>query len=195
MSEPEDQAQAIEQLQEVSDAASEALTEVKTISHNLRPYQLDRLGLSKVIVATVSAVDDGSEIRFSSEIAELAGSLSKEAEINLYRIVQEGLHNIVEHSAATEATVIVKRDSQNVQIEIRDNGKGFRQATPESSSGGMGLISIAERAKIIGARCEICSAPGEGTVISINVPLSGDGGWNIFDPKDAGHAFTGEAPK
>ena len=133
LSEPEDQAQAIEQLQEVSDAASEALTEVKTISHNLRPYQLDRLGLSKVIVATVSAVDDGSEIRFSSEIAELAGSLSKEAEINLYRIVQEGLHNIVEHSAATEATVIVKRDSQNVQIEIRDNGKGFRQATPEAS--------------------------------------------------------------
>jgi signal transduction histidine kinase len=172
LSTPEDHTQALEQLDEVSTAASEALVEVKAVAHNLRPYQLDRLGLTKALDAMVKAVSDSSDIRFTTDIVELDSVLPKGAEINLYRIVQESLNNIVKHSAATEASVIVKRDPQNIHVEIRDNGKGFVPgSSSDSSPGGLGLVGIAERAKILGARCEIHSAPGRGTIISINAPV------------------------
>jgi signal transduction histidine kinase len=172
LSAPEDHSQAIEQLQEVSTAASEALVEVKAIAHNLRPYQLDRLGLSKAIAAMVKAVSNSSEIRFAADIADLDGILPQEAEINLYRIVQESLNNIVQHSRATEASVIVKRDSHGIHVEIRDNGQGFVAGhLSESSTGGLGLMGITERARIFGAKSEIRSAPGSGTIVTVNVPL------------------------
>jgi signal transduction histidine kinase len=172
LSAPEDHAQAIEQLNEVSMAASEALVEVKAIAHNLRPYQIDRLGLRKAIEAMVKAVADSSGIRFTAEIAELDNTLPKDAEINLYRIVQESLSNIVVHSAATEASVSVRKDSHSIQIEVRDNGKGFLQGSAsQTSTGGLGLVSIAERAKILGATCEIQSTPGRGTIVSVKLQL------------------------
>jgi signal transduction histidine kinase len=68
LSTPEDHSQALEQLDEVSTAASEALVEVKAVAHNLRPYQLDRLGLTKALDAMVKAVSDSSEIRFTTDI-------------------------------------------------------------------------------------------------------------------------------
>ena len=172
LSTPEDHAQALEQLDEVSTAASEALVEVKAVAHNLRPYQLDRLGLTKALDAMVKAVSDSSDIRFATDIAELDSVLPKGAEINLYRIVQESLNNIVKHSAATEASVIVKKDAQSIHVEIRDNGKGFVPASSsDPAAGGLGLVGIAERAKILGAKCEIHSTPGRGTIISINAGL------------------------
>ena len=122
----------------------------------------------------VKAVADASDIRFTTEIAELDSALPKGAEINLYRIIQESLNNIVKHAAATEASVIVKNDAQNIHVEVRDNGKGFVPGSAsDSPAGGLGLVGIAERAKILGARCEIHSAPGKGTTISINVVLGG----------------------
>jgi ligand-binding sensor domain-containing protein/signal transduction histidine kinase len=172
LSTPDDHSQALEQLDEVSTAASDALVEVKAVAHNLRPYQLDRLGLTKALDAMVKAVSDSSDIRFTTDITDLDSVLPKGAEINLYRIVQESLNNIIKHSAATEASVIVKKDARSIHIEIRDNGKGFVPGSSnDSAAGGLGLVGIAERAKILGARCEIHSAPGKGTIISINAVI------------------------
>jgi signal transduction histidine kinase len=167
LSTPDDHEQALEQLQEVSTAASEALVEVKAIAHNLRPYQLDRLGLSKALAAMVKSVADSGPILFTTEIADLDGLLSKEAEINLYRIVQESLNNIVQHSAATKASLVVKNDLNSIQIKVQDNGKGFAGNVGDPAFGGLGLIGIAERAKILGASCDISSVLGRGTTISI----------------------------
>jgi ligand-binding sensor domain-containing protein/signal transduction histidine kinase len=174
LSNPEDHTQSLEQLNEVSTAASEALVEVKAVAHNLRPYQLDRLGLTKALDAMVKTVSGSSDIRFVTDIAELDSVVPKGAEINLYRIVQESLNNIVKHSAATEAGVIVRKTGQNIHIEIRDNGKGFAPGSfSDSRPGGLGLVSIAERAKILGAKWEIQAAPGRGTIISIDAGLGG----------------------
>lgn len=172
LSTPEDHKQALEQLDEVSTAASEALVEVKAVAHNLRPYQLDRLGLTKALDAMVKAVSDSSDIRFTTDIAQLDSVLPKGAEINLYRIVQESLNNIVKHSAATEACVIVKKDAHSIHVEIRDNGKGFvAVSSSDLAADGLGLVGITERAKILGAKYEIHSAPGKGTIIRINAGL------------------------
>jgi len=166
---PEDNHQAQERVAQISAVASQAITEVKEISYNLRPYQLDRLGLSRAIKALIDSVANSSEIKFEISIDDLTGLFSKEAEINLYRIIQEGLSNIIKHSGATEARISIKRQSGGTVVTMQDNGRGFVQQRPESKDGGFGLIGLAERVRMLGGKHIIQSAPGQGTVITINI--------------------------
>ena len=90
------------QIQIIADEVSHAIAEVRQISHNLRPYQLDMLGLTKAIEVLVEqepAMPRG--IRFEIVADDLSGAFPKEAEIHFYRVVQECLHNITRHSRAT----------------------------------------------------------------------------------------------
>jgi len=165
----EGSSQAQERVTQISEVASQAITEVKAISYNLRPYQLDRLGLSRAIKALVDNVANSSNIKFEIMIDNLDGLFSKEAEINLYRIIQEAVNNIVKHSAATEARIAINREVGGAVVTIQDNGRGFVLTRPESKDGGFGLIGLSERARMLGARHTIQSAPGQGTTITINV--------------------------
>jgi signal transduction histidine kinase/ligand-binding sensor domain-containing protein len=159
-----------EQLDEVSSEVSQAIAEVKEISYNLRPHQLDQLGLSKALKALLKRVSDSSGIAFNAEVEDVDGLLSPEAEISLYRIVQEGINNIVKHSGATAARVTLVRDDSGLRLEIRDNGRGF--APDATTSGrGFGLIGIVERARLLGGRPQIQSAPGAGTTITIEMEM------------------------
>jgi len=168
----EDGSPAKKHFDEISTMTSQALEEVREITHNLRPYHLDRLGLKEALEFMLEKVASASEIRFSAEIDSMDGVFSKEAEMNMYRIVQEGINNIIKHSKATEATVRLKCDGRCIQLIIVDNGKGFI-STPNSSntlrSGCFGLTGISERARMIGGREVIHSVPGEGTTITITV--------------------------
>jgi ligand-binding sensor domain-containing protein/signal transduction histidine kinase len=114
-----------EQVERISEQSSLAIDEVKEISYNLRPHLLDRLGLTKALESMIRKVAglSGLDIRF--EIDGIDDAFSKETEINLYRIVQEGLNNIVKHAEATEAQVIIKRLGRIAHVTIGDNGKGF----------------------------------------------------------------------
>ena len=114
-----------EQFEEISFAASSAIDEVREIAHNLRPHELDKLGLIQAVKSMVAKVSDSSAIRFSSDLDEFDGLLPLEAETSIYRIVQEGLNNIVKHADATEALVSVKRIGNELVITVSDNGKGI----------------------------------------------------------------------
>jgi len=163
-----------EQFDQISTQSTQAIDEVKEIAYNLRPYLLDRLGLTKAIESMLNKVAGSSGIRFSARIDQLDGLFSKEGEINLYRIVQESVNNIVKHAAANEAEVTIKKQGQQVAITIKDNGKGFsaRGANPgEPGKRGFGLIGIAERARLLGGRPMIESSPGLGTTIRLTLPL------------------------
>ncbi|HYJ46423.1 MAG TPA: two-component regulator propeller domain-containing protein, partial [Pyrinomonadaceae bacterium] len=122
---PDDSVRAVEQLNEISAIASQTIEEVREIAHNLRPFQLDRFGLTKALQSIVRRVRDSSGIEFTADVEPLDGLFSKEAEINLYRIVQESINNVVKHSGATRATLRVAREARSVVIEIQDNGQGF----------------------------------------------------------------------
>ena len=98
-----------EQLEEISAEASRALNEVREISYDLRPYQLDRLGLTKAIEAVVATAASASQTEFAADIDDIDDLFPEESRINLYRIVQESLNNILKHAAATHARVTVKR--------------------------------------------------------------------------------------
>ncbi len=176
---PQDQEMALTQMSEISDTASQAIGEVREIAYNLRPYQLDRLGLTKAIEAILTRVASSSTIEFSSEIDRIDGLFSKEGEINLYRMVQESVSNIVKHSEATRAHVEVRSRGQAVTIVIEDNGRGFaRSSDGDSQKRGLGLVGLAERARLLGARHEIHSAPGKGTKVTIRLAIEerGNGG-------------------
>src|SRR5205085_10263371 len=120
-------------------------------------------------------VADASGIRFTAEIAELDRLFAPDEEINLYRIAQECLNNIVKHSGASAATVRLRREQDWVELIVSDNGKGFVEtalAAPtsdgqEQTRRGFGLMGIRERARLFQAEPTLHSTPGEGTTISI----------------------------
>jgi signal transduction histidine kinase len=174
---------AKEQFDRISAQSAQAIDEVKEIAYNLRPYLLDRLGLTKAIQSMLNKVAGSSGIHFSAEIDQLDGLLSKEQEINLYRIVQESVNNIVKHASASDAKVIIKRDDHGVDITIHDNGRGFypkETDAHEQQRRGFGLIGIAERARILGGRPVIESSPGQGTTIKMRL-VSKDGRRDVRD--------------
>ena len=164
-----------QQVDEISTETSQAINEVKEISYNLRPYQLDRIGLTKAIQSLINKARVSSEIDFSSDIRDIDDILPKESEINFYRIVQESINNIVKHSAATVAHVAVTVEDHELALTVQDNGRGFVPGAPaESGGGGFGLIGIAERVRILGGTQTIHSAPGQGTTTAIRIGLQDD---------------------
>lgn len=161
-----------QRLREISEVASQAVEEVRQIINDLRPYQLDRLGLTQAIRAIVSRASESSSILFASHVDDMDGIFDKDSEIHIYRIVQEAVSNVLKHSQATEATVVVRSDPAKVSISVRDNGKGFDPGTldlPGTVRSGHGLTSIAERVRILGGTWRLNSHPGEGTRLDVEI--------------------------
>lgn len=161
------------QMEAISDAASHAITEVRSIAYGLHPYQLDRLGLTKALESLVKTAAASSDVTFAYEIDPVDGVLSKDAEINLYRIVQEGINNVLKHSEAAEAYVSVRVGAASVQVTIRDDGRGFAVTAHDGARRGLGLHGMAERAKMLGGALDVSSAPGTGTVVRLRCDTFG----------------------
>jgi signal transduction histidine kinase len=101
--------------------------------------------------------------------------LSTETALRLFRVLQEGLNNVVKHSGATSALVELTLEPSHVRLTICDNGKGFApgSVTPTVAGHGFGLVGMQERARMMGGELTIDSEPGHGTTITIVVPTSG----------------------
>jgi signal transduction histidine kinase/ligand-binding sensor domain-containing protein len=164
-----------EQVEEICMEASSAIAEVREISHNLRPYQLDRLGLTQALRSMVEHVGKGSATRFTAQIDDIDDLFTPDFQIGFYRIVQECLNNILKHAEAGEAAVVVERSGTRLRLSVSDNGRGF--TTPatytEGRKGGFGLINISERVQLFAGKLEIESAPMKGATININIDTKG----------------------
>ncbi|MBI3194200.1 MAG: hypothetical protein HYZ34_07015, partial [Ignavibacteriae bacterium] len=163
----------VQQLNDAAQFASQAIEEVRSISHNLRPSNLDQLGLTMAIETAVESVATSSTIRFSLNIENIDGLVTPENEINVYRIVQESLNNVVKHSQATEAGVEVRRELDSVLINVQDNGRGFRMNveglnTPKER---FGLSGMKERAKALSGSLTIQQRESGGTIVQLSVPI------------------------
>jgi len=170
-----DPEQVNEQLAEISATATSAIEEVREIAHNLRPYELDRLGLIAAIESMIGRVGDSTSIKVSADLAQIDGLLSQEAETSLYRIVQEGLNNVVKHSAATTARVEIKRDGTQLVITVQDDGSGISPPGAERNGHhdpGFGLVGISERVRMLGGSHTIDSAPARGTRLTVRLESS-----------------------
>lgn len=164
-----------EQIAEISDASAHAIEEVREIAYNLRPYKMERFGLTKTLQAMCQQAERTSGIRFATELVNIDGLFPKEAELNLYRVVQESVNNILKHSRATEARLTIEQDEREVRMKIEDNGQGFSGASQanahESRRGGFGLIGMAERVRLLGGAYTMDSAPGQGTTITVKLTI------------------------
>jgi signal transduction histidine kinase len=161
-----------QRLDEISVIASQAVEEVRQITHNLRPYQLDRLGLAQAIRAIVERAAENCPIVFASHVDDIDGIFGKESEIHVYRIVQECLNNIIKHSGAIEAAVVIKKQTATVSMSFRDNGRGFDTGQSDPYNAGFGLGGIAERTKILGGKLLVESQPGKGTNLTVLIPIT-----------------------
>jgi signal transduction histidine kinase len=168
---PEKPELAFEQMEEIVESASQALTEVRQMAYDLRPFQIDRLGLTKAIEAMVRKVANSNELNMTTDLDLIDGLLPSALEIHLYRIVQESLNNIIKHAEATEASVTIKKNSQLMELTIQDNGKGFDPDLTTNDRSGFGWINMRERVRILGAILSIQSAPGQGTTVIVRVAL------------------------
>jgi len=162
-------------MEEISAEAALAMQETREISYNLRPFQLDRLGLTKAVEGMVRTVGSASGIRIISKLDNIDNAFPQDLRINFYRIVQESLNNVMKHSHATEAEVRVMRDEKRIILTIRDNGRGFNPATRPSRGGksGFGLTGMAERAHLLGGDFRTRSTPGQGTLATAEFPIEG----------------------
>ncbi len=135
---------------------------------------LERLGLTRTIESTVKKCAASSGISIEASVDNMDGRLSPTGEINAFRIVQEGLNNVVKHSRASECSVIVRMNEVDCDIAIKDDGCGFVPSGSDGSvnaRGGFGLIHMAERVRLLHGSMEIVSSPGHGTTLRIAIPL------------------------
>ncbi|GMT41914.1 MAG: hypothetical protein IEMM0002_0325 [bacterium] len=160
-------------LEDVLAITAHCIEEVRTISYNLHPHMLEKLGFTKAVKSAVEKAFHPTNINFSANIDDVSGILPKDMEINLYRIIQEGLSNILKHSGADEVSVNLISRYKSIYIKISDNGKGidnqFRMPV-HAGSAGLGLTGISERTKILGGIFTIDSVLGKGTTLEIEVP-------------------------
>jgi signal transduction histidine kinase len=172
-----------EQLAELSRSATSAIEECREIAYNLLPFQLERFGLSKTLYGIFTRIGEVTEIHATTEIDAIDDLLTDEAQVNVYRIVQECANNIIKHSQAAEALLTVKRHEREITLLVQDDGRGFVKESapvagaspaltgtgePRAKRGGFGLIGIAERVKMLRGDLEIESE--HGTRIRIRIP-------------------------
>jgi signal transduction histidine kinase/ligand-binding sensor domain-containing protein len=154
---------------EISNNALEALDEVQVITNKLHPHYLERLGLTKALKAMFAKISDVVEL--DCEIDSVDNLFPKEAEINVYRIVQESLNNVIKHSDAAEAVIKIKKAENQVVISIKDDGRGFDTNNVKSNGGGLGLSGLRERTNMLGGAISINSSIGNGTEIKVILPV------------------------
>ncbi len=162
---------------ETSEVTSRAIAEVRAITAALRPAALGQIGLTRALEWIVKQVSSASPTKFSTEIEDIDGLLAADQEIHLYRIIQEGLNNVIKHSGAEQAIMEVRREPSDIHVSLYDNGRGF---VPPSESGaggpgpGLGLIGMAERSRVLRGELQLQSAPGRGTRLTVRIPIRGD---------------------
>lgn len=160
-------------LDEISETASEAIKEVREISYNLGPYQLDRLGLKKTIEEMIQKVDDSSPTKFSPDIGDIDGCLAREAEVSFFRVVQEAVNNVVKHAEAAEASLEIEKNGGQLILTIRDDGKGFDTRYTER---GFGLLGMSERVALLRGELSVRSEIGKGASIRVTLPCTNNNG-------------------
>ena len=166
----EDSAEAAEQLEKARDLVDLTLAEARSAIGGLRPPVLDDLGLAGGLASLASTIP---EVDLDLELAD--ERLSEHVEVALYRIAQECLQNVVKHSRAMTARVRFAVSDGEARLEVADDGVGFAPS-PSRAPTSYGMLSMTERAELVGGRLAVRSTPGSGTTVTVTVPLAGQAG-------------------
>ncbi|MGD8893900.1 MAG: sensor histidine kinase, partial [Desulfobacterales bacterium] len=158
----------------ISKALRGCIKEIRDLSYDLLPPDLDEMGLVNTLFQYCDdfSKENGITVDFNSAgIEDLR--LDFDTEINLYRLVQEGLNNIKKHAKADHVTVRLVAAFPDIILRIKDNGKGFnvrKRTSKLRKEKRMGIHSMKQRARLLRGKMEIQSKPMQGTKISITLP-------------------------
>ncbi|MBU4173432.1 MAG: hypothetical protein KKB90_04630 [Actinobacteria bacterium] len=168
----EDIEEARKDLVTLAERAREGLDELRTVINDLRPIPLEVLGLKGAAGKLVRDVATAGEMKVSldSNLGERE-RLPLLLEGNLYRILQEGLNNVGKHAGAGSVAVSLMRDDDRVTLRVSDDGKGMPPSAA-SSTPGMGMTSMRERAREMGGELRVESEENRGTTVTVTVPLT-----------------------
>jgi signal transduction histidine kinase len=147
---------------------------IRNLTHGLRPALLDDLGLLPALRSLIAEFEaqHGRRVNFSAP--ETLPIVTDEAEVVIYRALQEGLSNFARHTIEPVVSVTLTGGPDRLRMEIADAGPGF-DASRLEEHGRLGLAGMRERALAVGGKVEIHSAPTRGVRLTIEVPAEGDG--------------------
>ncbi|QNU68509.1 sensor histidine kinase [Ruminiclostridium herbifermentans] len=171
--------EAKDELRNLKKITRDSLQEVRKIIYNLRPMALDDLGLLPTLERYVISFKEDTNIDVTLKVRNVDVELKPAISLTVFRIVQEALNNILKHSEAKSASILLERVEQRLIITIIDNGVGFdtkavrvnKKKNKSDLSGGFGLYSMKERVALLEGEFEVKSEIGKGTTLKIQIPL------------------------
>jgi PAS domain S-box-containing protein len=160
-------------LMDTEQKLSQTIDDIRTLTFNLRPSMLDDFGLFSTLRWYIEDYSRRSNIRITLKGKEDRYRFPLEIEVNLYRIVQEALTNVVKHADATEVAIFLSHHKSCAILSVKDNGKGFDNIKLSvSPHRGTGIYNMKERVNLLGGSFDIISQPGKGTRINVKIPFT-----------------------
>jgi len=160
------------QIVEISGLIGRAISEIRRVSKNLMPSELQDLGLEPALRTICREFKECAGVEMKLRTGSVPDVMAPELALALFRITQEALNNIGKHSMATRVAVDLSRKGRELVLSVGDNGVGFRSAP--LTGRGLGLGSMRERAESVGGSIKFHSASGSGTTLCVRAPLSGE---------------------
>ncbi|GLY38066.1 histidine kinase [Amycolatopsis sp. NBRC 101858] len=157
-----------EELRSAQETTRSTLDEIRRIARRLRPGVLEELGLTSSLTALSTEITEHSDLTVLRRFDHAVPHLGDEIELVLYRVAQESLTNAVRHARALHAEVVLRTTVGQVELRVRDDGRGLGDAAE-----GAGITGMRERALLVGGRLTVGPAPGSGTEVRLVVPLDG----------------------
>jgi two-component system, NarL family, sensor kinase len=158
-----------ELLGNVKESISLAMTELRDIAKSLSSERIQPLSLQESLGQEIRRINRSGFVKVSLEVTGTEMTIQHQHKLIAFRIVQEGLQNILKHAGATDVDVSIRYQSDGAFIRIHDNGIGFDPAVTLQKREGLGLANIIRRATMVGGKAEIFSRPGEGTTLQIQM--------------------------
>jgi signal transduction histidine kinase len=160
---------AAEQLERLQETASAALAEMRALIFQLRPPALSDRGLIAALEQHIAMLGrrEGLQVVLHASGDEQYAHGNEQA---LFRIVQEALNNVQKHAGSCQVAIELLLADAQISLTIRDNGRGFQLGAESSDGRHLGLVSMRERANEIGGRFAVQSQPGQGTIITVQIP-------------------------
>lgn len=146
----------------------EICADAHRISHRLHPAQLALLGLTKALSGLCEAFARRTDVEIDFEYDAIP-KLAADVNVCLYRIAQEAIQNATKHSRCRQISVTLRASPEAIRLSVSDAGRGFDPGAAEHSSG-LGLVSMAERARSVGGELTLRSAAGQGTRVEVSIP-------------------------
>ncbi len=148
----------------------EVIKKLGSISRNLMPRSLEIIGLKNSIQDLITGIKNERSIKFTFE-SNYDRSISKEIDLQLYRIIQESVFNAIKHAQASNIKIMLNKSNNWILLEVKDDGIGFNTDTIAATPG-TGLKSIKNRALLLGGYFSIRSLPSNGTSLRFEIPLN-----------------------